>query len=278
MNPLRIGLVVVLIGRALIGYGQDTNFQLVRSSISASKSVEACGQCTVTETRTLADAKQCAYRSAVENALNSAGVERSVVSSTTLQSSQTNQEQSLVTFIEASKVSWQGGITGSRNVEEFTRIDNLGDVVVEHCANFQVRLYETRPDPGFQFSIEGLQNVYPSPAELHFKVQGPMGCMQAFLVEGDKAYKFFPNDSEPASCRPNGFTALSFPTLESQRIYEIFREPGVDGPWMVMFVFTKNDFASAVPVVCTARELLYWIESIEPEERYVHMHPFAFGR
>ena len=40
MNPLRIGLVVVLLGRALIGYGQDTNFQFVRSSISASKSVE----------------------------------------------------------------------------------------------------------------------------------------------------------------------------------------------------------------------------------------------
>ncbi len=278
MNLLRIGLVMVLLGRALIGHGQDINFQFVQSSTSTSKSFEACGQCTVTETRTLADAKQCAYRSAVENALNAAGVERSVVSSTTLQSTQTNQEQALITFIEASNVSWQGGITGSRNVEEFTRIDDLGDVVVEHCANFQVRLYETRPDPGFQFSIEGLQNVYPSPAELNFIVQGPMGCMQAFLIEGDKVYKFFPNDSEPASCRPDGFTASPFPTFESQRTYEIFHEPGVDGPWMLMFIFTKNDFASAVPVTFTARELLYWIESIEPEERYVRMHPFAFGR
>ena len=63
-----------------------------------------------------------------------------------------------------------------------------------------------------------------------------------------------------------------------QRAYELFHEPGVDGPWMLVFVFTKKDCAAAVPATWTARELLFWIESMEPDERSVRMHPFAFGR
>ena len=40
MSLLRIGLVLVLVLRVLIGHGQDTNFQFVQSSDSTSKSVE----------------------------------------------------------------------------------------------------------------------------------------------------------------------------------------------------------------------------------------------
>ena len=269
--PEAIAGAVMLMAAATTGSLSAQGHEVVRT-------VEACGECAVTDSRTLADAKQCAFRAAVENALNAAGVERSVVSSTTLQSTQSNSDQALTTFIEASNVAWRGGISGSRDAEETTLVDELGDVVVEHCATFEVRPYATRPDPGFQFTIEGLQNVYPSPAELTFEVQGPAGCMQAFLLEGEQAYKFFPNDSERASCRPDGFTASPFPAPESQRAYELFHEPGVDGPWMLVFVFTKKDCAAAVPATWTARELLFWIESMEPEERSVRMHPFAFGR
>lgn len=240
-------------------------------------SVEACGECAVTDSRTLADAKQCAFRAAVENALSAAGVERSVVGSTTLQSVQQGEDEALTTFIDASNVAWRGGISGTSDAAETTRIDELGDVVVRHCAMFHVKPYETRPDLSFRFTVEGLQAVYPSPAELTFDVQGPAGCMQAFLLEGDQAYRFFPNDTEPKSCRPDGFHNTAFPDPESQRKYELFHEPGIDGPWMLVFVFTKKDCAAAVPATWAARELLFWIESMEPEERDVKMHPFGFG-
>jgi hypothetical protein len=206
-----------------------------------------------------------------------AGIERSVMSSSTLQSAQQGEDQSLTTFIEASNVAWRGGISGTANAEETTRIDELGDVIVEHCARFDIKSYETRPDPGFQFTVGGLQNVYPSPSELTFEVQGPAGCLQAFLLEGDQAYKFFPNDNELQSCHPDGFRSTPFPVPESQRKYELFREPGIDGPWMLVFVFTKEECAAAVPAIWTARELLFWVESMEPAERHVKMHPFGFG-
>lgn len=244
---------------------------------NAFRTVEACGECAVTDTRTLADAKECAFRAAVENAMLAAGIERSVMSSSTLQSAQQGEDQSLTTFIEASNVAWRGGISGTTNAEETTRIDELGDVIVEHCARFDIKSYETRPDPGFQFTVGGLQNVYPSPSELTFEVQGPAGCLQAFLLEGDQAYKFFPNDNELQSCHPDGFRSTPFPVPESQRKYELFREPGIDGPWMLVFVFTKEECAAAVPAIWTARELLFWVESMEPAERHVKMHPFGFG-
>lgn len=244
---------------------------------NAIRTVEACGECAVTDTRTLADAKECAFRAAVENAMVAGGIERSVLSSSTLQSAQQGEDAALTTFIEMSNVAWRGGISGTANAKETTRIDELGDVIVNHCARFDVKPYETRTDPGFQFIVEGLQEVYPSPAELTFEVQGPAGCLQAFLLEGDQAYKFFPNDNELQSCQSDGFRSTPFPAPESQRKYELFREPGIDGPWMLVFVFTKKECAAAVPAEWTARELLFWVESMEPAERHVKMHPFGFG-
>lgn len=244
---------------------------------NAIRTVEACGECAVTDTRTLADAKECAFRAAVENAMVAGGIERSVLSSSTLQSAQQGEDAALTTFIEMSNVAWRGGISGTANAKETTRIDELGDVIVNHCARFDVKPYETRSDPGFQFIVEGLQEVYLSPAELTFEVQGPAGCLQAFLLEGDQAYKFLPNDNELQSCHPDGFRSTPFPAPESQRKYELFREPGIDGPWMLVFVFTKKECAAAVPAEWTARELLFWVESMEPAERHVKMHPFGFG-
>lgn len=241
------------------------------------QSVSTCGECAITESRTLADAKACAFQVAMENALREAGIERSVVGTSALQSLQTSEEHALSTFIEASTISWRGGIRGTKDENETTRIDELGDVVVSHCATFDVWPYSTLSDPGFQFTINGLQNVYPDNAELTFNVKGPSGCLQAFLLEGDQVYRFFPNDSETASCLPENFDDVQFPAPASQRSYELFHEPGIDGPWLLAFVFTKKDRSPAVPATWTARELLFWIDSMEPAERCVRMHPFAFG-
>jgi hypothetical protein len=172
-------------------------------------------------------------------------------------------------------VEWQGGIRGERNGEYSTAIDDLGDIVVTHCAEFDVIEYKTKSQPNFRFTTNGLSPIYTDGAPLDFIIDGPAGCMQAFLIEGDRAYRFFPNDSEQEGCLER-YTKTTFPSIESQRKYELYREPGEEGPWMLAFVFTREDMTASVPDEWSARELMFWMQSIEPENRFTKLHPFTF--
>lgn len=256
----------------LLGFGQSLLLFLVPLLIAAQPSgwKAACGECTVTETRTLAEAKSCAFNQSIEAAFIAAGVPRSVKSTSTLQFTEATQ-----LFFEAIQVEWQGGIRGERNGEYSKTIDDLGDIVVTHCAEFDVIEYKTKSQPNFRFATNGLNSVYMNNDPIEFTVDGPAGCLQAFLIEGDRAYRFFPNDSEKEGCLER-FNNTAFPSAESQRKYELYREPGEEGPWLLTFVFTREDMVASVPDEWSALELLFWMQSIEPENRFTQLHPFTF--
>lgn len=234
----------------------------------------ACGECAVVGNRTLEQAQECAFQEAVAEALNLAGIERAVAVSSTLSTSQAG-ESFAQSFVEASNVSWRGGVTGVENVKMENRIDELGDIVISYCADFEVTAYESTADPAFRFDISGLKAVYADGADLAFQIQGPPAHLQAFLVEGEKAMRFYPNALEVGGELDFAGEGLMFPRPASQSRYEVFKEPGIDGPWLLVFVLTKSDCSQATPEEWPARELMFWLHSIEPDQRFTHLQPFT---
>ena len=239
----------------------------------AQSGTRACGECAVVGNRTLEQANECAFQEAAAEALNRAGIERMVVGSSTLSTSQAG-ESFAQTFVEASNVSWRGGITGVQDVTMENRVDELGDMVVSYCADFQVAAYETTTDPAFQFDVQGLRAVYQDESDLAFQVKGPSAHFQAYLIEGEQALRFYPNASE-AGGKLDFSEGLMFPSPESQSRYLIFKEPGLDGPWLIVLIFTKADCTQATPEEWPARELMFWLQSIEPNQRFTHIQPFT---
>jgi len=239
-----------------------------------------CGTCAVAGNRTLDQARACAYREATLDALQAAGVEKRVSSRSVLTYTQQGPEDARQQFLEVSDVAFQGGVTAERGTEVTTEVDAAGQVVVRHCADFQVRLYETVPDPAFQPRVEGLQPAYPSPASLGFTVHGPAGCLQAFLLEGDRVQRFYPSQAEPHSCFPS-FDGTGFPLPERQHAYVLTDDPfppgeGGDGVRQLVFLFTRSDFSRSVPPDWEARPFLQWVQSLEPADRHLYLHPFVF--
>lgn len=239
----------------------------------AQSGASACGECAVVGNRTLQEAQECAFQEAVAEALNRSGIERTVMASSMLSTSQAG-ESFAQTLVEASNVSWRGGVTGVENVRMENRVDELGDIVVSYCADFEVAVYETMTDPAFQFEVQGLRAVYGDESDLAFQVKGPSAHFQAYLIEGEQAMQFCPNASE-AGGELDFSGGLMFPSPESQSRYQIFREPGIDGPWMIVLIFTKADYTQATPGEWPARELMFWLQSIEPDQRFTHLQPFT---
>lgn len=237
--------------------------------------IKACGECAMGEERTVPEARNCAFSNAVEAALSASGLERVVQSTTTLQSAQTDDQSSQL-FVEASAVTWKGGVRGEREGDYETRVDQFGDVVVAYCAEFDVVGYSTAPSPGFQFQVQGLQPVYEQGARLEFEVTGPTGYVQAFLLEGENAYRFLPNPQEP-STKTKPSTQTAFPTPASQQEYELHQEPGEEGPWSLVFVFTNADLSAGLPDELASRDLMFWIQAMEPANRFTVTHPFVFA-
>ena len=250
-------------------------FLLTIPFASQAQWTQACGECAIGEERTLPEARNCAFRNAVEAALNASGLERIVQSTTTLQSAETAKQSSQL-FVEASAVTWKGGVRGEREGEYTTKIDDLGDVVVAYCAEFDVVGYSTAPSPAFRFQVEGLQSVYEQGAKLEFEVVGPAGYLQAFLLEGEHAYRFLPNPNEPTGYA-EPFARTAIPAPASQQEYELTQEPGEEGPWSLVFVFTNADLSAGVPDQLAARDLMFWMQAIEPENRFTLTHPFVFA-
>jgi hypothetical protein len=238
--------------------------------------VQACGECVVSGDRTLEHTRACAYQAAVEEAMRAAGVAKNVVSSTVLTSTQQGDDYARQQFFDVSEVTYAGGLSGMRGELVMNQVDARGDVVVTYCAEFQVQGYSTQPDPGFKHRVEGLQTVYASPGELQFRVQGPGGCLQAFLVEGTRAHRFFPSPAEPVACF-SAFTGTTFPLPAHQHRYELFA-PEEEALSQLLFVFTREDWTQSVAPELGAQDLLHWIQSIEPRDRDVHRHPFDYLR
>lgn len=231
----------------------------------------ACGTCTITESMNMTEATACAEANAIEQALIAAGAARRVTATSTLMELD-NGRESASRWSEISEVSWNGGVTRVANQMINKSHDELGDFVVEVCADFSVQLYETVTDAGFRFEVGSLKPAYMDQEELTFSVQGPPGCMQAWLIEGGNAYRFFPNPSEPNSCWDANAT-IHLPSDASQQRYVLDWEPEAMDHTLLL-LFTKSDLAAGAPSEWSEQSLRHWLNQIEPSERFVHHHQF----
>jgi hypothetical protein len=229
-----------------------------------------CGECSVSGDRTAADAEACARELAREEALRAAGVAVRVEANRTLVSASSG-EAAFEVFHDLTRSELQGGIVDERVLDVRRSTDAHGDFLVTVCLEAQVVEYASRPDPAFQFEVEGLLPVYRDSARFEFSVTGATGHLQFFLVEGEAAYRIHPSAAEPAAELLAG-RVHPFPIPAYQQQYKLFRD-GVDLPRHFVLLFTR----SALPPlsVTTARALEQAIAAIEPRDRFLVTRPLT---
>ncbi len=229
-----------------------------------------CGECSVSGDRTAADAEACARELAREEALRAAGVAVRVEANRTLVSASSG-EAAFEVFHDLTRSEVQGGIVEEQVLDVRRSTDAHGDFLVTVCLEAQVVEYASRPDPAFQFEVEGLLPVYRDSARFEFSVTGATGHLQFFLVEGEAAYRIHPSAAEPAAELLAG-QVHAFPIPAHQQQYKLFRD-GVDLPRHFVLLFTR----SALPPLTagTAEELEHAIASIEPRDRFLVTRPLT---
>lgn len=252
-------------------------FILLSASVSMAQSnspnSSACADCEVTEDRTLNETRKCAIQNAIEKAMTEAGVAKRVRSSSLFHQSEQNREYT-ENFQEVFTSEFMGAVRNVRVVNENRFQDDLGDFLLEVCIECEVIVHNNDPDAGFIFEIEGLLPAYPNPSSISFSASGSSGYMYGFMLEGENVFPFFPNENEKKNHLESGNT-YEFPHSHSQQEYIVYNDSPEESKLLVL-VFLKQE--AYVPTFDHAQTLWDWINSIEPDQRFLFIHPFAMSR
>jgi hypothetical protein len=234
--------------------------------------VEICAECAISETMTKADARECAMKKAEEDALIKAGISKRVGSVSILHMSEQGYNFA-ENFQSVSQSEFRGAVVNRRILSEISYQDDLGDFIIELCAEFEVMEHGSDPDPSFMLEIGGLMPAYPNPSHLQFYAEGSAGYLYAFLVEGNAVYSFYPNEKEPDKFLEKGEQYV-FPNPISQQHY-LLSNDDPEAAKMLFFLYSKSPLY--FPATWNFEELINWIYRIEPSERYIILHPFGMN-
>lgn len=218
------------------------------------------------------ETRECAIANGYEAALNSAGVAKYIRSTTVSRQSETESDFS-ESFENVFQSNYEGAVVGMRNYNEQKSIDSLGDVLIEICADYAILVYDSKPDPGFQFEVNGLMPAYRNGDEVSFTVRGSEGYLYAFMLEGDSVFRFYPSSAEP-EIRLERNNKKQFPIPKYQQEYRVFND-APDATKSLVLLFSKSSLD--LPKIKTKSQLLFWMNGIEPEKKNVFIHPFAMS-
>ena len=224
------------------------------------------GRCAIANI-TPEQAREKAIEEAKKEALRKAGISERIKSTDALSTYETSAKNSQM-FSSFSSIEMEGAVTDYNVVKDETEKNKIdGKLYAVVVIDTTVKKYQTIPDPEFKIDVSGLQsNGYKKGDEITFSVTpNKDGYLKIFLFENaNDAKQLFPNyldtnrkfQEKKTVNFPDNYVLTATKSTEEKQEHNWF-----------IFVYTKKDipFKGAT----TRRNILGWLNSIEPDQKEV---------
>ena len=234
----------------------------------------------------LKEAFERAVSNAKQEALRKAGIAENVSASDVLITSQNNAEfkQDLNSFVA---VEINGAVLNDSVVERRDFVDQFGNMVVQVFLNTDVIKYEKKPDPSFDFKVEGLREYYENNDLVNFDFfPYANGYLKIFNINDTECFMVYPYSSPDYSFLSDTINRkfianrkLRFPLNKNigdsstgQTGYMMTTRTKRERNYLI-FVYTKeNILFKDTP---EKKNILNWIYRITPDKRKVRFYDFV---
>lgn len=214
-------------------------------------------------------AKIMALNDAKINALKTAGIAENIKSYQLLFTSQQNNDYSQF-FNSDIQTEIQGGVKDYSIISERIYCKNEFEIIYEIIIDATVIKYDTKPDIGFDFYVDGVKPAYSNDDKLTFSIRGTQeGYITIFNITDTDASLLFPNPYEKNQ-KVNTTATINFPTVKID--YTLHTEMKVSETNRLIIVYTKAPLQFIKMdknQVTTQEQIFSWIYSIPPDQRKV---------
>jgi hypothetical protein len=228
---------------------------------------------------TPAEAWNRALHDAKINALRKAGVGENIHQTESVHTQQSGkdmtQDYRAVLFVNIN-----GGIKNWETVSKPDPTVQNGAFIYTWTINAEVIKYEKQPDPGFYFDVEGLKPSYNNNTPLTFTfTPSADGYLKIFNLNDNDCSMTYPYvDADPKSPINDNANYLFkekikvlFPMNKNMEGYYMTTDLKKEKNYLV-FVYTKKNIPFIKQV--TDENLEKWINTIDPDEKYVEYYNF----
>lgn len=215
------------------------------------------------------EARANALNDAKVNALKAAGINETVSSYQMLFTSQVKNDFTQF-FSSDIQSEMQGAVRAVKVVQEKTYCKSEHEIICEVVIDGEVIRYESKPDPTFKASIDGIKGVYNNGDNLTFNVKVSQNCyLNVFNITDNGSGVFFPNTYEKNNQLAKS-ELYKFPMAKID--YSLGNAQKKQETNRLIFVFTKKDIAFIKmdqKQNTNSDDIFSWIYSIPPDERTV---------
>ena len=222
-------------------------------------------------------------------ALRRAGVAENISSSDILTTNQkgANFKQDLSSILS---VELNGAVLNDTILDETTANGQLGSIVYRVTMNVDVIVYDTKSDPSFKFTVEGIKEYYENNDLMRFSfLPYANGYLKIFNINDSENFLVYPffekersvlNDSLNKQFMAN--VKLQFPVNKlmgnpstREEGYMLSTEVAREHNYLI-FVYSKEN----IPFIGTPtyKNVISWIYNITPEKRSVQFFDFVIVR
>ncbi len=241
------------------------------------------GEAVLTDKKTLKEAKQEALKNAKTQALREAGISEKIRKNQMLVTDQSDQELQQ-SFNEISQIEIGGAIVNYKVTNTEKTIGEHENVKITVVINAEVKKYKTGPDPSFDAQIEGLSSVYEEDEPLDFSITPTQDAYLTIFNLGEEQYQIiYPTRKHPDTMlqqgttyhspfsdeiQPYGVEIDSKEQMENNRLVIVLTKQNIPYTWTSK---GENDLETKTSL----KQVLSWINRIEPNKRRVYYKPYT---
>ncbi len=268
-NRSKFLLTVLLFVYSNIGFAKDKT--LTVHNISASSFIS--GDISPNQ------AKKEALNTAKINALKAAGIEEHISSYQSLFTNQSNND--FKQFFNSNVLSEIEGIVQSYRInKERYFVNNQNEILYEVNIDAVIIKYSTKPDPKFDFNMEGIKASYNNDENLQFSITPSLSSyLYVFNISETEATLMYPNSYENGIQLEGGKKYL-YPTTNILN-YQMHTDKNNYETVRLIFVLTKEQ----IPFVKMDKEqkieeenIFSWIYSITPSDRKITLSQITINK
>ena len=223
------------------------------------------GEWVVSNDITLVQAREKAIQEAKLEALRLAGVPEAITASTIFYRTDIKHE-SKEFFETLTTIDTRGEILEYSISKEEKKLNATSDLVYTVWIDAVVVTHKSTKDPGFNFDVKGVREVYSSPDQLSFEITPwKEGYLTVFILDEKESTQLFPNYAETQE-KLVAKKQYLFPRTKALE-YEVSAENAVEVNYLLL-LFTKHHIPFTGEQ--TTDNILRFIAGIDPVEKSLH--------
>lgn len=222
------------------------------------------GEAVILKNISESEAEKNALDDAKSNAIKRV-VGETIIAKSTLRTDDNDQ-----VYNEFLKIESQGNIISYDIVDQTIKTDELGNRKILVTIDAKVKKYETKKDPSFLITIQGVEEVYKNGEVLDvIIIPNKEGFLKVFMFDKKEAFMLFPNsfDDNKLFQEKNEHSLFQYSQMTMVKSNHLKEESGY-----LLFVFTKKDVPFTEYV--SYDNILSWIYGMEPDQRFVELREY----